>query len=151
MHTAPHPNTPVHTGTLLAPTDHRWPAGSMCAYTGWEPHVDQLTDVPAGCACAVCAAWCGLCMRRRQGHAKAWAAGPEAARTGDPLCGDIVTLEHAGELLLCIHDPGRTRTCNPRLRGPMPYPLGRGATWASLRQKPGNSFDLLPVQCYPDR
>ena len=25
------------------------------------------------------------------------------------------------------HDPGRTRTCNPRLRGPMPYPLGHGA------------------------
>ena len=24
------------------------------------------------------------------------------------------------------HDPGRTRTCNPRLRGPMPYPLGHG-------------------------
>ena len=24
-------------------------------------------------------------------------------------------------------DPGRTRTCNPRLRGPMPYPLGHGA------------------------
>ena len=28
-----------------------------------------------------------------------------------------------------IHnDPGRTRTCNPRLRRPMPYPLGHGAT-----------------------
>ena len=25
------------------------------------------------------------------------------------------------------YDPGRTRTCNPRLRRPMPYPLGRGA------------------------
>ena len=25
------------------------------------------------------------------------------------------------------NDPGRTRTCNPRLRGPMPYPLGHGA------------------------
>ena len=25
------------------------------------------------------------------------------------------------------NDPGRTRTCNPRLRGPMPYPLGNGA------------------------
>ena len=24
-------------------------------------------------------------------------------------------------------DPGRTRTCNPRLRRPMPYPLGHGA------------------------
>ena len=24
-------------------------------------------------------------------------------------------------------DPGRTRTCNPRLRSPMPYPLGHGA------------------------
>ena len=26
------------------------------------------------------------------------------------------------------HDPGRTRTYNPRLRRPMPYPLGHGAT-----------------------
>ena len=26
-------------------------------------------------------------------------------------------------------DPGRTRTCNPRLRRPMPYPLGHGAMW----------------------
>ena len=25
------------------------------------------------------------------------------------------------------YDPGRTRTCNPRLRRPMPYPLGHGA------------------------
>ena len=25
-------------------------------------------------------------------------------------------------------DPGRTRTCNPRLRRPMPYPLGHGAS-----------------------
>ena len=24
-------------------------------------------------------------------------------------------------------DPGRTRTCDPRLRGPMPCPLGHGA------------------------
>jgi hypothetical protein len=25
------------------------------------------------------------------------------------------------------NDPGRTRTCNPRLRKPMPYPVGHGA------------------------
>ena len=25
------------------------------------------------------------------------------------------------------NDPGRTRTCNPRLRRPMPYPLGHRA------------------------
>ena len=25
------------------------------------------------------------------------------------------------------NDPGRTRTCNPRLRRPMPHPLGHGA------------------------
>ena len=37
--------------------------------------------------------------------------------------------------LLCSHrmkesnDPGRTRTYNPRLRGPMPYPLGHRTTW----------------------
>ena len=27
----------------------------------------------------------------------------------------------------CWHDPGRTRTCNPRLRRPRPYPVGHGA------------------------
>ena len=32
-------------------------------------------------------------------------------------------------------DPGRTRTFNPRLRGPMPYPLGHGATRASRLQR----------------
>ena len=30
---------------------------------------------------------------------------------------------------LMQNDPGRTRTCNPRLRRPMPYPLGHGASW----------------------
>ena len=30
-------------------------------------------------------------------------------------------------LLRYKYDPGRTRTYNPRLRGPMPYPLGHGA------------------------
>ena len=28
-----------------------------------------------------------------------------------------------------LSDPGRTRTYNPRLRRPMPYPLGHGAFW----------------------
>ena len=27
------------------------------------------------------------------------------------------------------NDPGRTRTYNPRLRGPVPYPLGHRTTW----------------------
>ncbi len=36
------------------------------------------------------------------------------------------------------NDPGRTRTCNPRLRRPMPYPLGHGA----LIPRP-NSFDFI--------
>ena len=27
------------------------------------------------------------------------------------------------------HDPGRTRTCNPRLCRPMPYPSGHGASY----------------------
>ena len=30
------------------------------------------------------------------------------------------------------YDPGRTRTCNPRLRRPMPYPLGHGALMSLL-------------------
>ena len=29
---------------------------------------------------------------------------------------------------LLVHDPGRARTCNPRLHMPMPYPLGHGAS-----------------------
>ena len=31
--------------------------------------------------------------------------------------------------ILAFDDPGRTRTCNPRLCRPMPYPLGHGANW----------------------
>ena len=31
------------------------------------------------------------------------------------------------------NDPGRTRTCNPRLRRPMPYPLGHGASCVQAR------------------
>ena len=31
------------------------------------------------------------------------------------------------------NDPGRTRTCNPRFRGPMPYPLGHGASCLKVR------------------
>ena len=34
------------------------------------------------------------------------------------------------------YDPGRTRTCNPRLRRPMPYPLGHGACDARARTMP---------------
>ena len=38
-------------------------------------------------------------------------------------------------------DPGRTRTCNPRLRRPMPYPLGHGAMflylWIQWQRKAG--------------
>ena len=32
------------------------------------------------------------------------------------------------------NDPGRTRTCNPRLRRPMPYPLGHGANCSASRR-----------------
>ena len=39
-------------------------------------------------------------------------------------------------------DPGRTRTYNPRLRGPMPYPLGHGATCKSLELCPDNTLLL---------
>ena len=31
---------------------------------------------------------------------------------------------------LPTNDPGTTQTCHPRLRGPMPYPLGHGASCA---------------------
>ena len=47
----------------------------------------------------------------------------------------------ASQSTLPIHkaiDPGRTRACNPRLRRPMPYPLGHGATsfHISIRNRP---------------
>ena len=43
------------------------------------------------------------------------------------------------------HDPGRTRTCNPRLRRPMPYPLGHGADahFASERIVAAERLDLV--------
>ena len=37
-----------------------------------------------------------------------------------------ILAKHEGHATM-FNDPGRTRTCNPRLRGPMPYPLGHGA------------------------
>ena len=39
------------------------------------------------------------------------------------------------------NDPGRTRTCNPRLRRPMPYPLGHGARCKWSRRAPCNVSD----------
>ena len=39
----------------------------------------------------------------------------------------LFLLRRAVHPALAVHDPGRTRTCNPRLRRPMPYPLGHGA------------------------
>ena len=38
------------------------------------------------------------------------------------------------------NDPGRTRTCNPRLRRPMPYPLGHGACAINDRKEHGLRF-----------
>ena len=45
------------------------------------------------------------------------------------------------------HDPGRTRTCNPQLRRPMPYPLGHGATCLCLCRKTSNTtaLDVFPA------
>ena len=39
----------------------------------------------------------------------------------------IVPMTAAHCSLACDNDPGRTRAYNPRLRRPMPYPLGHGA------------------------
>ena len=67
-------------------------------------------------------------------------------------------LHSSGKLLLAmplraiqIIDPGRTRTCNPRLRRPMPYPLGHGAScwryairfWAKEK-----STDVVRITCH---
>ena len=45
-------------------------------------------------------------------------------------------------LILSKHDPGRTRTCNPRLRRPMPYPLGHGACSACSLNHILNTYAL---------
>ena len=36
---------------------------------------------------------------------------------------------HCSHRMKESNDPGRTRTYNPQLRGPMPYPLGHRTTW----------------------
>ena len=41
------------------------------------------------------------------------------------------------------YDPGRTRTCNPRLRRPMPYPLGHGALMSLLIMQHEKARDAL--------
>ena len=43
------------------------------------------------------------------------------------------TIQSSSAPCSSTNDPGRTRTCNPRLRRPMPYPLGHGATFAKAR------------------
>ena len=56
--------------------------------------------------------------------------------------GDLIASAFKCMLLLRLfmfsqnnYDPGRTRTCNPRLRRPMPYPLGHGALcWFDVRR-----------------
>ena len=40
----------------------------------------------------------------------------------------LCSLCTSGNFSQTKNDPGRTRTCNPRLRRPMPYPLGHGAS-----------------------
>ena len=44
--------------------------------------------------------------------------------------------------LSCANDPGRIGTCNPLLRGPMPYQLGHGAVVSCSAALRG--FQLLP-------
>ena len=44
-----------------------------------------------------------------------------------PLTKEFTTSASCNRCIDKIIDPGRTRTCNPRLRRPMPYPLGHGA------------------------
>ena len=42
-----------------------------------------------------------------------------------------------------FNDPGRTQACNPRLCGPMPYPLGHGASRIAGGHTVTNGPDLL--------
>ena len=65
----------------------------------------------------------GGCFRNASSRSRAplkvawmWSTGAQRTTSG---CAAAATAQ-AG-------DPGRTRTCNPRLRGPMPYPLGHEA------------------------
>ena len=44
-----------------------------------------------------------------------------------------------------VNDPGRTRTCNPRLRRPMPYPLGHGAFCSLAANFAGEQLTSRPL------
>ena len=48
------------------------------------------------------------------------------------------------------NDPGRTRTCNPRLRRPMPYPLGHGANETRPRNLHRRAVHLTDRRATPD-
>ena len=61
-----------------------------------------------------------------------WTRNPlGSARRGSNPLGVVYAVSCSCRVWLakrCANEPGRTRTCNPRLRGPMPYPLGHGST-----------------------
>ena len=59
--------------------------------------------------------------------------GLKSSRCRFTVAGQVCQLENAGGTVAIpkINVPGRTRTCNPRLRRPMPHPLGQGAAAAA--------------------
>ena len=72
----------------------------------------------------------------------------------------ILTAKHAAHIkcMYCrprptrMHeqdDPGRTRTCNPRLRRPMPYPLGHGANDGRDLNSPTLTDSQQACACVP--
>ena len=48
-----------------------------------------------------------------------------------------------------LNDPGRTRACNPRLRGPMPCPLGHGANSCASIEITAICDNALPMATGP--
>ena len=56
-------------------------------------------------------------------------AGVKCALPMRPIAGIVVSMHISTKKKLkhCT-DPGRTRTCNPWIRSPVPYPLGHRAT-----------------------
>ena len=82
---------------------------------GVETPSERLAGSPSGMTLAA--------KRRRRRQA------PTAARRASAFDGALAPLVTQPLVTASQHDPGRTRTCNPRLRRPMPYPLGHGTCY----------------------
>ena len=98
-----------------------------------QQHAPSLMVVDPMARCRKCCSalmfWLECSIRKSK---QKWTE--EACRRGTGMCSPEFKSACAIAACLGKNDPGRTRTCNPRLRRPMLFPLGHGARWQSCTE-----------------